>query len=300
MTSNADRPVTEPTGVIDYSDGSNRIGLQLDPLHRCITLAARWDGRHGTEIRFELPLGVLCDRLGITPEMVRQALADPETRPDLVPMLRAALDAAGMAEAEIVPLRNAPVGSLRVNLPDGYLTIKPDKRAPTWLLTPRKRGVGNPPAWAGESTADVALLLVLLARHMVAGNIPALCSGTMTIPEEERLNAPFLTGMALKAALCSKHPHTTCWLELDEPEQPTPQITALHATLAAIGWHPGALPPLPFEGRVTRTYMGPPGSAPFDGWTNAEGAQHMLAVEALLAAHGVVARRWKKTMADMI
>jgi len=46
--------------------------------------------------------------------------------------------------------------------------------------------------------------------------------------------------------------------------------------------------------------MGPPGSAPFDGWTNAEGAQHMLAVEALLAAHGVVARRWKKTMADMI
>jgi hypothetical protein len=71
MTSNADRPVTEPTGVIDYSDGSNRIGLQLDPLHRCITLAARWDGRHGTEIRFELPLGVLCDRLGITPEMVR-------------------------------------------------------------------------------------------------------------------------------------------------------------------------------------------------------------------------------------
>lgn len=103
----------------------------------------------------------------------------------------------------------------------------------------------------------------------------------------------------IAASLKSKHPHTTCWLELDEPEQETADATRLHAALRAIGWEreTNELPPL--AGRRTVTFT-KDGTDLFGGWTPEEAQGNLAAVRRVLRRFKLQAPRYRCSFQELM
>ena len=104
----------------------------------------------------------------------------------------------------------------------------------------------------------------------------------------------------MNAYINSKHPHSTCWLELRYEASELPKLALIKDSLANAGWVPSDVPPVPSIDGVHELTFVSPGTGLFCSWTANETKWKVGSLRKVLRLYKLKADRHKLELADML